>query len=125
MQRLLLSPFLFVSLLFAPLSASAAPASWIIDKAASHLGFVGKMNGEAFSGNFSRWNAQIVFDPNDLLASQVTATIDMASAKTGDQIRDEALPSEDWFAVGAFPQATFTSRSISSDAPNQYAARVI
>ncbi len=88
---------------------AAEPALWIVDKQASRLGFVGSMNGQAFTGSFRRWDAHIQFDPKALATSNVTAVIDTGSATTGDQTRDEALPTADWFAVQTFPRAIFSA----------------
>jgi polyisoprenoid-binding protein YceI len=103
--------------------AVAATPTWRADMAASRLGFTGAMNGQAFKGAFSRWDVQIAFDPKDLAGSHVTATIDMASARTGDQTRDEALPTADWFSAKAFPKATFVSRRIAAMGPGRYIAQ--
>lgn len=99
----------------------AAPA-WTVDKAASRLGFRAAMNGAAFQGGFNRWDARINFDPANLGASKVTATVDLASARTGDGARDEALPSSDWFDVKRHPRATFTTRSITAAGAGRYVA---
>jgi polyisoprenoid-binding protein YceI len=123
MRPLVIGSLAAAYLVFATLTAAAAPASWTVDKGASHLGFTGAMGGQSFSGNFGRWDAQIFFDPNNLGTSHVTATIDMASAKTDDQSRDEALPTDDWFAVNAFPRATFASREITAAGPGRYVAQ--
>lgn len=77
------------------LAASAPTPTWTVNKAASRLGFAGAMNGQAFAGTFRRWDAAIRFDPKSLGTSTVTAVIDMGSAATGDQTRDEALPTAD------------------------------
>ena len=90
-------------------AASTTPAIWTVDKQASRLGFVGAMNGQAFTGSFRRWDAHIQFDPKALDTSSVTAVIDTGSATTGDQTRDEALPTADWFAVQTFPRAIFAA----------------
>lgn len=103
--------------------AFAAAPTWRADMAASRLGFAGAMNGQAFKGAFGRWGVQITFDPKNLDASKVAATIDMASARTGDQTRDEALPTSDWFSVKAYPKATFVSRKITSPGPGRYVAQ--
>jgi polyisoprenoid-binding protein YceI len=101
-------------------TAAAAPA-WTVDKDASRLGFV--VGGDTpFTGTFGRWDAQIAFDPNDLPGSKVQATIDTASAKTGDQTRDEMLPTGDWFSVKDFPQAMFTTRTITAESAGHYVA---
>ena len=111
-----------LALLAVPAIAAPAPA-WTVDKAASHVGFQGAMNGQSFNGGFSRWDATIAFDPNNLPASKVTAVIDTGSAKTGDQTRDEALPTDDWFSVKVFPRATFVSRKITAAGPGRYVAQ--
>ena len=103
-------------------AALAAPVpAWSVD-GGSKLGFTGKMSGEAFSGAFRRWTAQIAFDPKNLAASKVAVTLDVASAATGDADRDQALPTDDWFAAGKFPRATFVSRSFKDLGGGHYQA---
>jgi polyisoprenoid-binding protein YceI len=111
----------FGLLLPAP-AASAAPAAWIVDPAASRLGFQGAMNGEAFTGAFRRWTAQIVFDPKALAASKVAVSVDVASAASGSADRDQALPTDDWFAAGKFPRATFVTRAFRDLGGGRYEA---
>lgn len=102
--------------------AMAAPApNWVVD-AGSKVGFVAAMNGQAINGTFRRFTARIAFDPGNLAGSSVLATIDMGSAATGDQTRDEALPSADWFSAKVFPQATFASTGFKALGGNRYAA---
>jgi polyisoprenoid-binding protein YceI len=103
-------------------AAAAPPPAWVVNPAASHLTFTAQMNGDAIHGAFRRWTAHIVFDPANLAASQVTATIDTASAATGDETRDEALPTGDWFAAKIYPQATFTSHAFKAAGPGRYLA---
>ncbi len=69
----------------APAPAAKAAPGWVVDKPASRLGFVAAMNGQAINGVFHRWDARITFDPANLAASSVVATIDTSSAATGDQ----------------------------------------
>jgi polyisoprenoid-binding protein YceI len=99
-----------------------AATAWRVDPAASKLGFRGSMGGEAFSGQFRRWSAQIVFDPKDLAHSSATATVDATSAQTGDADRDQALPGPDWFAAKTFPSAVFTARSFKDLGGGHYQA---
>ena len=102
--------------------AFAAPPSWTVDHAASNLGFKSSFNGMDFEGRFKRWDAQIAFDPKDLAGSRVNATIDMASATTGDSSRDSSLPSDDWFATNQYPKATFTAAGFKSLGGDRYEA---
>ncbi|TWB43292.1 YceI family protein [Nitrospirillum pindoramense] len=92
----------------------AAAASWTVDTARSKLGFTGSQSGAAFSGQFTRWDATIDFDPANPATGHATVTIDMASAKTGDVQKDQSLPEADWFSTKAFPKAVFEATSFKS-----------
>jgi polyisoprenoid-binding protein YceI len=109
--------------LLSPLAAmAAAPPAWVVDKSASALRFSSSMGGEAFSGAFRRWDADIRFDPADLAASSVTATIDVASAATGSPDRDQALPTDAFFDAPAFPRATFVAHGFTALGGGRYQA---
>lgn len=107
--------------LAAPVSA-AAPEAWIVDKAASLIGFRSSFGGAAVNGAFTRWDAQIRFDPKALADSRVTVTIDPASAATGDKDHDGALPTADWFDVAHFPRASFTASAFKDLGGGHYLA---
>lgn len=76
---------------------------------ASRLGFSGSFQGAAFDGSFAKWTAQIRYDPAQLATSRFDVTVDTASARTGDNDRDSALPGADFFNVARFPTAHFVS----------------
>ena len=89
------------------------PPSGAVDPATSKVSFKGAMNGEAFTGVFKRWTADIAFDPQNLAASKAAVALDMGSAVTGGADRDQAhADSADWFSVAHFPKATFVTSSI-------------
>ncbi|HEY2177251.1 MAG TPA: YceI family protein, partial [Caulobacteraceae bacterium] len=98
------------------------PPVWVVDRAASQVRFSSSFNGDAFSGSFSRWSADIRFDPADLAASSVTATIDVASAATGDADRDQAIPTPAFLAAAKFPRAVFTAHAFKALGGNRYLA---
>lgn len=103
------------------MAASAADAAdWTLDPARSRLGFSGTQTGVKFKGRFTRYAAQIVFDPDRLDASHITVTVDLASAATGDTQRDTALPGKDWFDVADFPQAKFETTTIRRQGASTY-----
>jgi polyisoprenoid-binding protein YceI len=85
----------------------ACAAGWVMQPAASTLGFSGTQTGKPFSGIFQHWAAQIDYDPAQPQAAHVHIVIDTASAHTGDSQRDSALPDADWLNASAFPQAVF------------------
>jgi cytochrome b561/polyisoprenoid-binding protein YceI len=80
-------------------------------------------NGEAVSGTFSDWNADIRFGPEALDQSRIAVNINLASAKTGNGQIDDALPGADFFAAAANPQARFVSSDIRSSGGDNYEAR--
>jgi len=97
-------------------AASAAepptPSHWTVDKAKSRIAFTGSQTGTDFTGAFTDYEAAITLDPTDLSSAYIKVTIDMASAKTGDRQRDDALPSSDWFSVKDYPSAVFEAADI-------------
>jgi len=105
-----------------PASVAAAAPAWSIDKAHSALGFSAAMNGQAFSGAFRRWDADIRFDPRRLAACKVTVSVDMTSAATGNADRDQALPADSFFAAARFPHATFSAGTCKSLGGGRYLA---
>lgn len=100
-----MKPVIFAAALLAAQPVLAA--DWVVQPAASTLGFSGMQTGQAFTGAFSQWSAQISYDPAHPEAAHVHIVIQTASAHTGDTQRDEALPGSDWFSAAAFPQAVF------------------
>jgi polyisoprenoid-binding protein YceI len=80
------------------------------------------MAGESFTGAFRRWDADIRFDPANLAASSVTATIDVASAATGNPDRDQALPTDTFLDAPAYPRATFVARRFTALGGGRYQA---
>jgi polyisoprenoid-binding protein YceI len=106
----------------APAVAAAAPSAWSVDKAHSSLRFSTAMNGQAFSGAFRRWDADIRFDPRRLATCKVTISIDTTSAATGNADRDQALPTDSFFAAARFPRATFSADAFKSLGAGRYLA---
>ncbi len=99
---------------------SAHAASWTIDKAKSTLGFTASQSGTPFAGRFKTWDATIEFDPANPGAAHIVATIDVASATTGDAQKDEAMPQEDWFAADKFATATFDATGFTAKGGDAY-----
>lgn len=106
--------------LLLPLAALPAPATaadgsapaWRVDHQASSLGFLFRQSGSEYEGRFAEWSAEIAFDPEDLPASAVEVTIDLASADTGSEDRDQLLRSAPLFDVASHPEGRFRSSEI-------------
>jgi polyisoprenoid-binding protein YceI len=105
----------------APAPAPSGPVRWVVQPG-STLGFATSWSGQAISGRFDRWQADIVFSPDALALSKVTVSIDLASVNTGDQQRDATLPSGDWFDAAAHPKAVFTATRFEKAGADRYLA---
>lgn len=104
-----------------PAPANAAPVRWTVAPG-STLGFTAHWSGDAVEGRFQHWTADILFSPDALDRSKVAVSIDMASAKTGDDQRDASLPAPDWFDTANHPKATFTATRFEKTGADRYVA---
>ena len=71
-------------------------------------------------GEFSRVQGSVVFDPANLAASHVEATIESASVNTREPQRDSHLKSSDFLDVFRHPLITFHSTKIASAGEDRY-----
>jgi polyisoprenoid-binding protein YceI len=92
-----------------PAVASAAPATYAIDRTHSEVLFRVRHLLSRVGGKFRDFSGTIVFDPAHPEASRVDVAIDAATIDTGVNDRDAHLRSADFFAVDAHPQITFVS----------------
>jgi polyisoprenoid-binding protein YceI len=63
-------------------------------------------------GSFHTVTGIVKFDPKNVAASSVEATIDVSGVDTGNTTRDEHLKSDNFFQVSKFPTMTFKSTSV-------------
>jgi len=105
-----------------PTATEAVADTWIVRQSASSLGFHTAWSQGPVDGRFEKWKAAIRFGPEALDNSSVDVTIDMASAKTGVDDTESALPGTDWFSVAAHPTATFRATRFSHLGGNRYEA---
>ncbi len=86
--------------------------TWELDPVHSHIGFVARhLMVSKVRGHFSKFQAQIVTAPNPL-ESSATATIDLSSVETGNDMRDNDLRSSNFFDAATHPEMTFRSTGI-------------
>lgn len=97
-------------------------ADWTVNGAKSRIGFSGTQTGTRFQGRFERFNAAIRFDPAHPELARIVVAIDLASAKTGDQQRDAAMPTADWFDVASGRVARFEATGAKRTGANSYLA---
>lgn len=86
-------------------------AGWVVDPA-SEIAFSGTHAGEPFRGVFTRWQADLRFNPFATRVITVAATVEVASATDGDALHDGTLPEREWFDVERYPQARFVATRI-------------
>ena len=73
-------------------------------------------------GSFKRWDADIVFSPDDLPHSHIRVSVDLASVDSAEGERDDMLRSASFFDVAAHPRAVFTATAIRAAGPGRYRA---
>jgi polyisoprenoid-binding protein YceI len=71
-------------------------------------------------GEFDKVSGTVQFDPSDPGASQVEATIDVASISTREPARDTHLKSSDFFDVEKYPAITFRSAEVVSEGESDF-----
>lgn len=87
------------------------------------LAFTVDWNGTPINGTFRRWNSDIRFSPEDLAQSRIRVTIDVGSASTADNQRDDMLLGESFLNAAVHPKAVFNSSSIRLLNEDRYSAR--
>lgn len=73
-----------------------------------------QMPDENERGNFTKLDAEINFDQDDIPNSSIKAIVDAGSISTGNEKLDAHLKSADFFNVEKYPTITFTSTGIST-----------
>src|SRR3569833_269517 len=120
----------FVSLLAAlfiagsALAAGAAPVKYTLDPGSSLLRFTFEQAGASNTGRFGKYTADVAFDADNLAASKIDVSIDIASLDTGDKERDYTLKSSDLFDPAKFPKARFVSSKITATGAGRFEAQV-
>ncbi len=70
----------------------------------SLLRFTPEQAGANNTGRFGKYSADVTFSADNLAASKIDVSIDVASLDTGDKERDDTLKGADLFDVAKFPE---------------------
>jgi polyisoprenoid-binding protein YceI len=70
-------------------------------------------------GKFSRFSAQVNFDPAKPATGTASFSIDTSSFDLGDATYNEQARGREWFDSAAYPKATFVSSTITPAGSNQ------
>jgi polyisoprenoid-binding protein YceI len=88
---------------------------WVIDRAHSDISFLARhMMVSKVRGHFTEFEGELVI-AEDPLQSTATATIDLSSISTNNEMRDNHIRSADFFEVETYPAMTYRSTGISQD----------
>lgn len=115
----------FAAALLVLFAGDASAAEWRADSAASRLTFIGTQGGSPFEGSFETFSATTHFDESNLQESKAAVSIDMASVRTGNAQRDDAVKGQDWFAVATYPKAQFETKAFRRVGENRYEADAV
>ena len=88
-------------------SAEAQARKFKVDPASSQIQFVSDAPLEKFTGTLSNANGQITVDPNAPSGTKGSVKVDVATIKTGIELRDEHTKNESWLDAKKFPSAEF------------------
>jgi polyisoprenoid-binding protein YceI len=98
---------------------SAAPATYTIDATHSSVEFsVRHMMVSNVKGSFQKVTGTAIYDPNNLAASKLEASIDVNTINTNEPKRDAHLKSPDFFDAAKYPAMTFKSTKFTKAGSN-------
>jgi polyisoprenoid-binding protein YceI len=100
--------------------APGAGAQAQIDAAKSTLIAISRQMSVPVEGRFTKFDAQIVFDPAKPQAGTAHITVDIGSFDLGDASYNDSVRGPEWFDAKTYPKATFDSTGIAPTGPNQF-----
>lgn len=96
-------------------TATAVPTgTWTLDPTHTEVGFTVRHLMSKVRGKFEQFEGALVI-ADDVTASKVSATIQLASINTGTTDRDNHLRSADFFSVDENAAMTFEATSVNPD----------
>jgi len=100
--------------------AAAGVAHAQVDTAKSSIVATSKQMNVPVDGKFTKFTAQISFDPAKPTTGSAQFTIDVASYDLGDKEYNQQVAGKDWFDAKTYPSATFVSSAIAPAGGNKY-----
>jgi polyisoprenoid-binding protein YceI len=96
-------------------AAQAAPVTYELDPAHTHVGFRIRHIVSNVSGQFDQFTGPLIYDAENPAGSSVETTIQTASIDTNNDKRDGHLKSPDFFDAEKNPTITFKSKTVAVD----------
>lgn len=103
---------LLTAILLLPIGAVAAAEFGRFVPERSRLTFVSKQMGVPIHGSFSRFTAQLSFDPAHPETGSATLDVDLTSIDAGSDDATVEVKRRTWFDTANFPSARFVSTSV-------------
>jgi polyisoprenoid-binding protein YceI len=100
------------ALLILPLLLAGVVHAQSVLPAGSEIRFVTRQMGVPVEGRFTRWQAQVAFDPRQPQAATVAFSIDTRSIGFGAAETEAEAATPAWFHSAQFPQAQFRSTAV-------------
>ncbi|MFN3227968.1 MAG: cytochrome b/b6 domain-containing protein [Hyphomicrobiales bacterium] len=101
---------------------SSTPDAWVIDQAASSLGFTITYTGSDIAGTIGSWTGNILFDPINLESASATITIDMTSVSLNDATLQAQASGGDGFDLANHATATYQANQFARADDGRYLA---
>jgi polyisoprenoid-binding protein YceI len=103
----------------ATLAASGAALAQV-DSAKSSIVATSKQMNVPVDGKFTKFTAQLSFDPSKPTAGSAQFSVDVGSYDLGDKEYNDQVAGKDWFDAKTYPTATFVSSAIAPAGGNKY-----
>jgi len=103
------------SLLISTLAMTASAADYVIDTKGAHASINFKIQHLGYSwltGRFDKFSGKFNYDENNIAASKIEVSIDVASINSNHAERDKHLRSDDFLSVDEFATAKFVSKKV-------------
>ena len=106
---------------FSLIAAMAQDATnWQIDKSQSAVNFSINNFFVSVKGQFTEFDGDISFDPNNLKNSNARFTIPIKSINTGNDTRDKHLQVENFFDAETYPEMIFQSSKFEQHSDKEF-----
>ena len=100
-------------------TTAVTTGTWTLDPSHTEIGFTVRHLVSKVRGKFETFEGTIV-GAEDITASQVNVSVDLASVNTGTADRDAHLRSGDFFNAEENPKMTFVSTGIVNKGDNEF-----
>lgn len=120
MKTIFKLPIIVLLLLFFQNGFAQIAPKWELDKDHTSVNFEVKHFFNTVNGNFTDFDGNFFFDPDNLEDSKFDFTVAVSSIETNNEKRNNHLKSADFFNVEKFPEIYFVSTGFNKISDTQY-----